>query len=199
MSKIDIELLPLLSAIKKVIDTDDDFFNNARVLKELECAFGQFEKTDSYKRLINTESDPFDNADFYACYDSECLHCESPEEAIEEALDMGADEPTDNEPDIRKLAPFVVRAYKRMTFSDVYWQNTADWLAEQVLDSVDEEYADPNSERDSKLIDKLSEMLAPVLKQWANKHYTVWACEKTAEREYSVEDVEAMFHKGKVK
>lgn len=138
-------------------------------------------------------SDSFDGADFYDCRGAESLCFESPEEAIEDLLDMYATPDCDMVALIAEHSPITVTAYRRAEIPDAEWAAFALNAAIGILESMDEEYGDPDGRLDRNATEKLlGAALEPALRAWCREHYQPWQCNDCGSREYQAEGIEAM-------
>ena len=136
----------------------------------------------------------YDNADFYDCRDSEEYTHESPEEALEELIDIYLSPKCDVEAEIRKLGPIKVSGYTRVTLAETWAVGMSESLAEQVAENFSEEHGDPNGDDDGlskEVLAKAAQDFEPVVRELI-AHATVWFCDDCGERTYSVEEILAM-------
>ena len=138
-------------------------------------------------------TDAFDGADYYDCCDAESLQYETPSEAIEDMLDSWASPDCDMVALIREHAPITVTAYWRAEITDAEWTAFALNAAVGILESIDEEYGDPDGSHDHRDKEKsLGAALEPALRAWCKDHYLPWRCNPCGERVYEAEEIEAM-------
>lgn len=138
------------------------------------------------------QPDLFENADYYDCRDSESLSHETVSEAIEELFDCWAAPDGNMSELIKELSPVTVTAYHRREISDAEWSHVALHAAEAILESLDEEYGDPDDHVERSQEQSLAATLAPVIRDWCKENYQVWQCRSAGKREYTAEQVEAM-------
>ena len=138
-------------------------------------------------------TDAFDGADYYDCCDSQLLRHDSPSEAIEDMLDMWATPDCDMVALIEEHAPITVTAYHRSEITDAEWTAFALNAAAGILDSINEEYGDPDGGHELRETEEsLGAALEPALRAWCKEHYQPWRCNPSGERVYEAAEVEAL-------
>lgn len=140
------------------------------------------------------EHDPFDGADYYDCRDSESLSHETVDEAIEDLLDSWSSPSCDMVALIQEQSPITVTAYRCAEILEAEWTQRAVNAAEFILESLDEEYGDPDGSSREKE-QSLGAALAPVIRAWCKEHHQPWQCNPSGERVYEADEVEAMMRK----
>jgi len=140
-------------------------------------------------------SDTFDNAHFYSWTDGETLTSEDPEDEIREFLDWSNYTFETDAETIKNLKDGLeIYAYNPREISDSVLDVRAAFLVEDLLESLDEEYGNPDG--DSKdLISKedqeaLVQEIFAVLKKFRDDGRIVsWQCEPVAKRTYTPEEI----------
>jgi len=140
-------------------------------------------------------SDTFDNALFYSWTDGETLTSADPEDEIREFLDWSNYTCETDAETIKNLKDGLeIYAYNPREISDSVLDVRAAFLVEDLLESLDEEYGNPDG--DSKdLISKedqeaLVQEIFAVLKKFRDDGRIVsWQCEPVAKRTYTPEEI----------
>lgn len=133
----------------------------------------------------------YDDADWYDCLDRETFTHESPEEAIEERLDLYATPGCDMQALVREHSPLVVNAHARDKVTEQWLQSMAIHLADALIEAWEEDFGDPDgggTEINQKL---LVARLEPVVREVVS-NARVWQCSPCGSHAYLAEEVEAM-------
>lgn len=140
-----------------------------------------------------TSADPFDNAEYYDCLDSDTLCHTSPEEAVEDWLDHWMEPGCD----VRKIIEAhecEITAYRREQVTEKWIQSMAEVLLDRAAEDFQEDFGDPHGEHqvlsDEVLKDCQPAMVAVVQKLVADGN--VWRCERVASRVLDEDEVETM-------
>lgn len=140
-------------------------------------------------------SDTFDNAHFYSWTDRETLTSEVPEDEFEDFLDWSLYTFATDAETIENLKDGLeIYAYNPCEISDSVLEGEAAFLVEGFLESLHEEYGNPDgdstdliSEEDQKALE--AELLE-VFKRFRDAgKITSWQCERVAKRTYSREEI----------
>lgn len=139
-----------------------------------------------------------DSATYYDCCDSHELHCATPEEAIDEWLEL-LDAPEEGQSLcdwIREHAPVEVTAYKRDEVSDAWYRFQAGWLADTIETAWWERYGNPDSgdaDIDS-FREELTKEFEAALRRVVGP-IKVRSCSPCGKRKYSADEVIAMMRR----
>jgi hypothetical protein len=139
--------------------------------------------------------DPFDAADYYTCTDPEVLHAESPEEAIQEHLEMWMSPGCDTVATIAGHCPLTVRAFARMKVAPHWIARQAKLMLDTACEQWSEEYGGDDGNYDNEpspteIAACLPDAVALLTKLYADS--VPYQCEVSAERVYSAAEVEAL-------
>jgi hypothetical protein len=140
----------------------------------------------------------YDSSTYYDCCDSEVLHCATPEEAIEEWLEL-RDAPEEGKPLcdwIREHAPVEVTTYKRDAVSDAWYRNQAGGLADDAETIWWRQYGNPDIDVDS-FREELAKEFEAALRRVVGP-VKVWLHSPCGKREYSADEVIAMMRRPEV-
>jgi hypothetical protein len=134
----------------------------------------------------------FNSADYYTVDDVDTLTYTTPEDALEEWLDLiDAD---DVEAWIQQNAPITVTAYKRDAVSDAWYLEEAKGLADTAENSWWETYGDPydtwklEANPKVRFRNTLAKEIEAVLRRVVGAA-EVWICSPCGEREYSAVEI----------
>lgn len=138
-------------------------------------------------------TDAFDNADYYACRDPDCLSLSSPEEALEEQLDGWVTAGPGAEAEIRSHCPLVVMAFQPRKIPDSIIKILSEDALERIDEHLGEEFGDPDG---GSLFPKAIRaeciaLLMPVIRAICDKA-SVWLCEEVGRRSFSADEVVAL-------
>jgi hypothetical protein len=140
----------------------------------------------------DAKADVFGNAELYDCDEgAEVLSYESPSTAIERWLDGFMSPGCDAEAIIREHAPITVYAFEREKLSDKWADVAAEWAAERLEESWQDDHGGEDSPFTDEQRASLVAELTPIFDRFARLH-PVWRCSKVAERTYSEDEVIAM-------
>lgn len=138
----------------------------------------------------------FDAADFYSHDDGGGgLSHEDVPEALEEALDDLYEKGDSSlHATIDRVAPVEILAWERKEVDDRWYELQGEYFAEKHVEDWAEELGDPEGgDWDDGEEKALGAKIAEVLKAHGKKP---WQCEVFAKREYSAEELKAMFPEG---
>ena len=133
--------------------------------------------------------------DLYDCRDSEELFCGSPEEALEEYIDIFLTKDCDVSAVIREYAPIKVTAWNRMEVGDDWVKRIAERAQEEAAEAFAEEFGDPNGDAVDAIGDGVLTRTAPLFEAAVRalvSEGSVWGCERAGEVMLSAEEVEAL-------
>jgi len=137
-------------------------------------------------------NDAFDSAEYYDCRDSETLHHEGIEEAVEDWLDHWMEPGCD----VRKILEeheCEVTAYRREVVTEDWIRSQAEGLLEHLAEGFAVDFGNPSADKcidDEALKACLPAMMEAVRKLVANA--SVWRCERVASRVLDEDEVETM-------
>lgn len=139
----------------------------------------------------------FDKCDYYDCdHNAETLQHEHVEDAIIDFVDQLTCSREDRlVAEIESRGPVTVHGWTRLEVPDESIACWAEAAAETVRECWDEEYGNPNDSSDLQLdLAELTELVRTAVRQ-----SRVWACERTADREFSPDDVIAVIREHRPK
>lgn len=133
----------------------------------------------------------FDGADFYDCdEDAERLEHWGPLDALDSYLSN-----MDPGDDIAEACPIRVYAWRRQQVPMLWLSKVAKNAAERVIEDIDDdEYGDPDGDHcclDAKGCARLEQEFTTAVQRAFRDHAQVWACERMAHRDYSLEEIRA--------
>ena len=140
-------------------------------------------------------NDTFDNAHFYSWTDRETLTSEDPEDEIRDFLDWSRYTfKTDSETIQNMKDGLEITAYNPREISDSVLDEQALSLVEDFLESLDEEYGNPDGDSTDLISEENEEALVQeifaVLKKFRDDGRIVsWQCEPVAKRTYTPEEI----------
>lgn len=144
----------------------------------------------------------FETAQFYTCEDyAERLYHTEPYTAVQERLEkMGEGEQEDGEAEaswlrriIAREAPITVYAYVPVTVANGSFDNAIDCMMDNIECEWLEEYGDPDGEQDGPRLTSHDRTVIEGVLNRAWRRETPWACDRIAEKVYSVADLLALF------
>jgi hypothetical protein len=144
---------------------------------------------------MSTTIPDFPEADFYDCEDAEHLSHESPEEAVEYAIDRWATPKSDMVKIIAEHAPITVTCYRRMLLDEKDHERIARSCADQAAEAWAEDWGDEDGTDGYQIVDAdikraLPQFVAAVRALYSGKE--PWCCEPIARVPLDEEQVEAM-------
>lgn len=131
----------------------------------------------------------FDSAELYAVGDVEILEHESPESALEEYFD-----------DCYPMVPdgaVIVEGYVHEQVPETWAPRAASRAVEHIVEELDEEYGGPEA-RGPNMFDhgglaELESRIRDAIQHAIECHFTPWTCRKVGQREYSRDEVKALY------
>lgn len=137
----------------------------------------------------------FPVGDFYDCRGSERLTHESPEDAIEEWIDLWLSPGCDTSAMIREHSPVKLSVFRRMSQDETWIERRARNALACLAEEFSEEYGDPDGYLDDGLgLEAQKECLPAVVQAFRAflAHGTSWGCEVVATVVLDAAEVEAM-------
>ena len=134
----------------------------------------------------------FDNATYYDCSDPEQLAHETVADALESIFDYSYEQGESITACIARLAPVIVTAYERMAIDEKWCARQAERLAENLTQTLEEEFGNPDG---TTLVIENTQPIEALIRaavDRAAKEARVWGCEAVATREYSATEIEAV-------
>jgi hypothetical protein len=134
-------------------------------------------------------------ADFYDCRDSSALTHESPEEAVEELLDLWMDVKSHPAEVIKEHSPITVSLYRRKEM-DIHWLTvTAESLIDRAVENWAEEFCQGDDAGTCDIAEVQAKKALPAMLRALGilfKGATPYDCEKFDSVKLGAETVEAM-------
>lgn len=134
-------------------------------------------------------TDLFNNATYYDSDDgAETLSHETPDDAIEEAVNNRWDSQRSQDENFEDIAPLTVHAWNRDSIDDKTLEGYASDAAVSFFETFSDNHGGPDGEELDAVKDEIIAGFAEVLKRLVKPEH-VWQCTRVASREYSADEI----------